>query len=178
MSLRERVEQEARREHQQRLAMVGIGTLLVLALAVFCFVGVQIVTPEQREIDAGLVTEYVDNVPRRFEVEQLSVSLWAERRQDVSDDIIFVMREQDGTWRALLGLDMRTGCFLHWEEATQLFESPSSPECLNARYTPDGRFLDGLPIGDSPKPMAELKLEIRDDQVVVIDSLVLPESKK
>ncbi len=162
-------------ERQQRLLFALFGLALTIALVVFCFVGFHIVARSPREIDAGRVNEYVDNVPRRFAVEKLDVSTWAQRRMDVSDDIIFVMREQDGTWRALLGLDMRTGCFLSWDRDDQLFVAPSDPQCLDTRYTPDGRYLDGFEISEPPRPMAELRMEIRDGSVIVFDSLVLPE---
>ena len=162
-------------ERRQRLLFALFGLALTIALVSFCFVGFQIVARSPREIDAGRVSDYVDNVPRRFAVEKLDVSTWSQRRMDVSDDIIFVMREQDGTWRALLGLDMRTGCFLSWDADNQLFVSPSDPQCLSTRYTPDGRYLDGVEISEPPRPMAELRLEIRDGMVVVFDSLVLPE---
>lgn len=127
---------------------------------------------EPREIPAGFTDDYVNNVPQRFAVDKLEVSSWAKQRPEVSEDIIFVMRDQDGVWWAFLGLDMRTGCFLNWNSSEQLFVSPGDPKCLSSRYTPDGRYLDSFESSDPPKPMARLRVEIRDSRVFVVDSLV------
>jgi Rieske Fe-S protein len=175
MGMQETSQQIAQQERYQRFWMAMVGLSLLLVMGVFCFIGSQIITPEPREIAAGQVDTYVDNVPQRLAVEKLAISDWVERRMKVSEDIIFVMRDGDGVWYALLGVDMRTGCFLHWEEQDSLYMSPSDPNCLEARYTPDGRFVDSLPSSDAPKPMARLEVEIREGEVIVLDKLLRAE---
>ncbi len=158
------------RKHRFWSALVGLS--LILLTLVFCFTAYQIITPEPRELDAGLGESYTDNVPKRFAVEQLAVSEWAERRMNVSEDIVFVMRDSDGTWYALLGVDMRTGCFLHWDEEIAMYASPSDLQCLETYYTPYGQHYDSMPTSEPPKPMARLRVELREGRVVVLDSLL------
>ena len=77
-------------------------------------------------------------------------------------------RESDGGWVALLGVDTLSGCFLYWDEQLGLFRDAS---CLGSRYTPDGRYLDGLTSGEQPQNMARLPVEVHDGQVFVRDEL-------
>jgi Rieske Fe-S protein len=147
--------------------------LVLLGLGVFCaMMGWAMVARGPREIAAGRVEQYRVNEPRRLEVEQLNVSSWIRRRGDFSQDVVYVMRDQDEQWRAYLGMDTLTGCFLTWDPDAQLFKAINDPLCLGSRYTPDGRYLDGQFSGEPSQPMALLPVEIRDGNVVVLDQLV------
>lgn len=172
MSLREETERIAKEERTKRIWYVLLASIALLALGIYCFVAYQVIAPEPREIVVGKTTDFVDNVPKQFDVDQLAVSTWSQHRPKVSEDIIFVMHDQDGEWFALLGVDMRTGCFLHWDSEQLMYLSPGDLKCLETRYTPDGHYVDSLPSNEQPKHMARLKVEIReDDTVVVLDSL-------
>lgn len=172
--LQKRAHQQAKHDALQRPMFLAFGVVLLLSAAIFCFVGFQIVARAPREIPAGHASDYRPNVPQRFETEKLEVSSRARQRPALSDDIVFVVRSENDTWRAFLGLDMQTGCFLNWDAPSQLFVAADDPQCLAARYTLDGRYLDGMPMDNiTPQPMAQLYVEVRaDGSVVVLDNLV------
>lgn len=171
MTLQEHHEQMARIERQQRLWYALFGAVAILSVVLFCFLGTQVIAPGPREIPVGKVDDYPINAPQRFAVEKLEVSSWADERPEVSDDILYVMLEESGDWFALLGLDMRTGCFLSWDTEQSLYTAPNDGECGGTRYTPDGRYLDGEHMDRPPRPMARLQVEVRDGNVFVIDKL-------
>ena len=101
---------------------------------------------------------------------RLKTSTLIQRRdQTMSEDLIYVRHDGSGDWIALLGVDTLSGCFLYWDEQASLFQDVS---CLGARYTPDGRYLDGLQSGEQPQNMARLPVDVRDDQVFVRDEIV------
>jgi Rieske Fe-S protein len=167
--LHQRSVQIAIEQRRQRRA------LLIFALALFVLIGfcalyaLRLLTLQRPAIPVGVVADYVDQRPRRFDVPRLATSTLIQRRdQTLSEDLIYVRHESDGGWTALLGVDTLSGCFLYWDEQAGLFQDVS---CLGARYTPDGRYLDGLKSGEQPQNMARLPVEVRDGQVFVRDEL-------
>ncbi|MCG8346904.1 MAG: hypothetical protein MI924_03905 [Chloroflexales bacterium] len=174
MMLRERSLQIQRQERNQRLALIIFGIAL-FGVVLFCaMIGWQILAPGPREIAAGAVNTYSVNTPQRFVVPKLAVSAWVRQRRDVSEDVVFVFYDQDGSWRAFLGMDTVTGCFLDWNAAEQLFVASRDPECLGARFTPDGRYLDGGNPAQQQQQMIQLPVETRTNTVVVFDQLFRP----
>ena len=167
--LRQRSIQIAIEQRRQRRALM-IFALAVLVMLGFCALyGLRLLTLQRPAIPAGKVADYVDQKPRRFDVPRLKTSTLIQRRdQTVSEDPLYVRRDSDGSWIALLGVDTLSGCFLYWDEQAGLFRDVS---CLGARYTPDGRYLDGLQSGEPPQNMARLPVEVRDDEVFVRDEI-------
>jgi Rieske Fe-S protein len=167
--LRERSIQLALEQRRQRRALL-LFSLALLVLIGFCtVVGLQLLTRQAPAIAAGSVSDYTDQQPRRFDVPRLKTSaLIQQRDQTLSEDIVYVRREDDGSWVALLGVDTLSGCFLYWDAQLGLYRDVS---CLGARYTPDGRYLDGLQSGQQPQNMARLPVDVRDGHVFVRDEL-------
>jgi Rieske Fe-S protein len=167
--LRQRSIQIAIEQRRQRRALI-IFALAALVLLGFCALyGLRLLTLQGPAIPAGKVADYVDQTPHRFDVPRLRTSALILRRdQTLSEDLIYVRRDGDSGWIALLGVDTLSGCFLYWDEQAGLFRDVS---CLGARYTPDGRYLDGLRSGEQPQNMARLPVEVRGDEVFVRDEL-------
>jgi len=167
--LRERSIQIAIDQRRQRRALM----IFALALAVFIgfcgLFGLRLLLLQSPAIPVGKVADFADQKQRRFEVPRLKTSTLIQRRdQTMSEDLIYVRHDDNGGWIALLGVDTLSGCFLYWDEHTGLFQDVS---CLGARYTPDGRYLDGLQSGEQPQNMARLPVDVRDDQVFVRDEI-------
>jgi Rieske Fe-S protein len=167
--LRERSLQIAQEERKQRRALL-LFALTVLVVVGFCSVlGFQLLTLPAKLIAAGRVSDYADGKPHRLSVPRLQVSsMILQRDETLSEDTIFVRRESDGSWIALLGIDTFSGCFLYWDAQRGLFHDVN---CQGARYTPDGRYLDGLNSSQQPQNMARLPVEVRDDLVFVRDEI-------
>jgi Rieske Fe-S protein len=167
--LRRRSFQIAQQERSQRRALLLFAAALVALLGFCAVAGVRILIPPAQLIAAGRVENYVDNQPHRFSVPRLEVSKLIQARDPLnSEDVIFVYRAGADEWVALLGVDTLSGCYLYWDAATGLYHDNN---CLGSRYTPDGRYLDGLTIGQQPQNMARLPVEVRDGQVFVRDEL-------
>jgi Rieske Fe-S protein len=168
--LRERSIQIAIEQRRQRRALI-IFALVLAAFIGFCgLFGLRLLMLQAPAIPVGQVIDYDDQKPHRFEVPRLKTSSFIQRRdQTMSEDIIYVRHDGSGDWIALLGSDTLSGCFLYWDEQAGLFKDVS---CLGARYTPDGRYLDGLQSGEQPQNMARLPVDVRDDQVFVRDEIV------
>jgi len=167
--LRERSIQIAIEQRRQRRALIIFALVLAVLIGFCALFGLRLLTLESPPIPVGKVADYADQKQRRFEVARLKTSTLIQRRdQTLSDDLIYVRHDENG-WVALLGVDTLSGCFLYWDEQAGLFRDVS---CLGARYTPDGRYLDGLQSGEQPQNMARLPVDVRDDQVFVRDEIV------
>jgi Rieske Fe-S protein len=167
--LRKYSERIARQERNQRRALILFAAALALLLGFCAFAGVRILTLPPTLIAAGRVEDYTDKQPRRYSVPKLKVSELITRRDSLaSEDVIYVRRDNDSGWIALLGVDTLSGCFLYWDAAAGIY---TDNNCLGSRYTPDGRYLGGLATGEQPQNMARLPVEVRDGQVFVRDEV-------
>jgi len=167
--LRRRSIEIARQQRKQRRALLIFGVSLAALLAFCAFAGLRMLTPAARLIPAGRVEDYADNQPHRFSVPKLQISELILGRDALStEDVLFVRRDSETGWIALLGVDTLSGCFLYWDQAAGLY---TDNNCLGSRYTPDGRYQGGLITGEQPQHMARLPVEVRDGQVFVRDEL-------
>ncbi len=167
--LRERSIQIAEAQRRQRRALIVFSLAVVLLLGFCAVAGYRLLAPPSKVIPAGSVSDYAGDQPRRFNVPKLNVSsLIARRDETLSEDTIYVRHTSDGAWVALLGVDTLSGCFLYWDEKAAMYHDVN---CLGSRYTPDGRYVDGLKSGEQPQNMARLPVDVRDGQVFVRDEL-------
>jgi Rieske Fe-S protein len=167
--LRRRSIEIAQRQRSQRKALLLFGAALTVLLVFCAIAGLRLLAPPAKLIPTGRIEEYADNQPHRFSVPKLQVSELIQRRDSLnSEDVLFVRRDADGGWIALLGVDTLSGCFLYWDAAAGLY---TDNNCLGSRYTPDGRYQGGLTTGEQPQNMARLPVEVRDGQVFVRDEL-------
>jgi Rieske Fe-S protein len=168
--LHQRAIEQAQQERRQRRALVLFGLSALILLGLCAAIGWRLVAPPSTLVPVGDVATYADGQPHRVAVPKLDISsLIARRDSTLSEDTLYVRRESDGSWVALLGVDTLSGCFLYWDEPRGLFHDVN---CLGSRYTPDGHYLDGLKSGEPPQNMARLPVEVRDDQVFVRDELL------
>jgi len=167
--LHERAIRIAEDQRKQRRAL-ALFVLVLLVLLGFCsVVGFRLLTLPAKLVAAGRVSDYADGKPHRLSVPRLQVSsMILQRDETLSEDTIFVRRESDGSWIALLGVDTFSGCFLYWDAERGLFHDVN---CQGARYTPDGVYLDGLNSSQQPQNMARLPVEVRDGLVFVRDEI-------
>lgn len=167
--LHERTIRIAQDERKQRRALL-LFALVLLVLIGFCSaIGFQLLTLPAKLVAAGRVSDYADGKPHQLSVPRLQVSsMILQRDETLSEDTIFVRRERDGSWIALLGIDTFSGCFLYWDAQRGLFHDVN---CQGARYTPDGVYLDGLNSSQQPQNMARLPVEERDGLVFVRDEI-------
>jgi hypothetical protein len=168
--LRERSIRLAQEQRRQRRALIIFAVAALVLLGFCAVIGIQLLAPPTRLVPVGTVGDFADRKPHRFSVPALKISELIQRRdRSMSEDTLYVRREADDSWVALLGVDTLSGCFLYWDEQLGLYRDIN---CLGSRYTPDGRYLDGLLTGEQPQNMARLPVDVRDDQVFVRDELL------
>jgi Rieske Fe-S protein len=167
--LHERSINMAREERRARRALALFVAVAAVLLGFCAVAGWRILAPPPTLIPVGRVEDYADGRPRRYDVPKLQISgLIARRDSSLSEDVLFVRREGPDAWVALLGVDTLSGCFLYWNQEAALYQDIN---CLGSRYTPDGRYLDGLKSGETPQNMVRLPVEVHDGQVSVRDEI-------
>jgi Rieske Fe-S protein len=167
--LRRRLDERARQERGQRRALLMFAAVALILVGFCAVAGWQMLVRPPRLIPAGTVADYADEQPRRFSVPKLRASELIPKGDTLNgEDVIYVRREGQNGWIALLGVDTLSGCFLDWNAELGLY---TDNNCLGSRYTPDGRYQGGLITGQQPQPMARLPVEVRGGQVFVRDEL-------
>ena len=133
-------------------AGLGVAALICAVLGYFVFI------PESSLVRLGPEDRFAtaDSAPVDVAVKQLNISELIPNRPTLSEDIIFVVRDR-GTFRAFLGTDPSSGCFLSWQAAEQLFMD----RCAQHSYGFTGRNTNQLATGTTrPVNMVELPVRV------------------
>src|SRR3954468_14015881 len=103
---------------------------------------------------ASLVSLPKNGEPRKFPVLATRVDAW-NRSPNVPIGAVYLQRFKDGQVRALNVVCPHAGCFVDFRPAQGHYHCP----CHDSTFAPDGKVLD--PKSPSPRPLDELKVEIR-----------------
>ncbi|GIV95605.1 MAG: hypothetical protein KatS3mg057_0262 [Herpetosiphonaceae bacterium] len=151
-------------EREQRRASLLLTLLVIIVVAACIFFSFVIFIPSTKQILVGSVSDFPINQPVERVVPQLSMTSFIRGRPDVSEDLIYVTHRANGTWQALLGIDVQSGCFLLWNSDRQRFEDG----CSGRSYDLQGQNISE----DRRQPdMAQLPVEVESNLVYVVDRL-------
>lgn len=165
-------EREFREARLRRIAYVVFGVSMLLS-AIICsvvlFLSLTAGNPRRLVGNEGdFVIGQVSEVPvKRLELTQL-----LPNKPNWSQDIIFVIKQPDSTYRAYLGLDPQSGCKLNWRN-TKFVDS-----CSQASYSSSGRNVELVQTLNGPlnatqaAEMIELPVQVESGKVYVVDQRV------
>lgn len=159
------------REERRRRLLYLVFAFGMGAAAIICLVLAYVVfAPSNRLVRLGSESRFVGaaDEPVDVPVRQLETSKLIPTRPTLSDDVIFVVRDQNG-FRAFLGTDPASGCFLSWQTAEQHFVD----NCEQHTYGFTGRNTNQLATGTSrPTNMVELPVQVQDGVLFVEDRIL------
>jgi menaquinol-cytochrome c reductase iron-sulfur subunit len=134
----------------------GLITLVPAAAGLFVFFD-----PLRRESASGGAVKVAslgslpeNGEPRKFPVLATRVDAW-NRSPNVPIGAVYLQRFKDGQVRALNVVCPHAGCFVDFRPAKGHYHCP----CHDSTFATDGKVLD--PKSPSPRPLDELKVEIR-----------------
>jgi hypothetical protein len=158
---------DPQRTEREEREMRRAGRLLLLTMLVVVgacgFFLYTIIVPGRTLHLVGSIGDFALDQPADRAVPKLSMSSFIELRPNVSQDVVFVTREAAG-WTAVLGLDIRSGCFISWNAAGQVYQDA----CTGRSYDRAGRNLSG---DVNELDLVRLPVEVRDGQVYVEDRI-------
>lgn len=160
---------ELREERNRRLAYVAFAVSMILSVGICGVILFFVMVPEQGQRPLGSETAFEVGQIEEVAVKRLELTSLLPNKPNWSEDIIFVIKQQDNSYLAFLGLDPVTGCKLNWR--TDAFVD----DCSQVRYSISGRnvnyvtTLSGPLNGQQATQMVELPVETRDGQVYVLD---------
>jgi hypothetical protein len=157
---------EARRRLLYLIFALGMGAAVVICLVL----AVVAWAPRTDLIRLGRESRFAEAVdhPVDVEIKQLEVSKLIPNRPTLSEDVVFVVRDR-GDYRAFLGTDPSSGCFLSWRGEEQLFRD----SCAQNSYGFTGRNTNQVATGTTrPINMVELPVMLRNGVLFVEDRIL------
>lgn len=157
---------ELREERNRRLAYAAFGVSMILSVLICGTILFFVMVPAQGSRVVGRETSFEVGEIEEVAVKRLELTTLLPSKPNWSEDIIFVIKQQDNSYLAFLGLDPVTGCKLNWR--TDAFVD----DCSQERYNISGRnvnYITTLAGSKQAAQMLELPVEIRDGQVYVLD---------
>ena len=157
-------------ERRRRALYLVFTAGLTIAAAICAVLGFLVLTPAQPLVRLGPERKFAaaGDRPVDIAVKRLETSKLIPNRPSLSEDVIFVVRHA-GEFRAFLGTDPSSGCFLSWQVAEQVY----TDACGQHSYGFTGRNTNQLRTSASrPINMVELPVTIRDGIVYVEDRIL------
>ncbi len=165
-----RTEAELREERTHRLLYGLFGISMFLSVVVCSVILFFMLAPEQSKRRLGHNTDFVVGQVVEVPVNQLNTSRILPQAPNWSDDIIFVVKQPDHSYRAFLAIDPVTGCKLNWRDQTKAFVDTT---CSQTNYSMTGRNKSQpTTLSSQPQHMIELPVEVQDNAVYVIDRIL------
>ena len=159
------------REEQRRRRLYAVFTAALAIAGLVCAVlGFAVLAPAPTLVRLGPESRFAaaGDRPIDIAVRQLETSKLIPNRPRLSEDVIFVVNDR-GTFRAFLGTDPVSGCFLSWRQEDQLFRD----SCEQHSYGFTGRNTDQLTTRERrPANMVELPVAIQDGVLFVEDRIL------
>jgi len=123
--------------------------------------------PTRRKVEEGALVKVTslsslpeDGVPRKFPIVASRVDAW-NRSPATAIGAVYLRREKGKPVQALHVVCPHAGCFVDYMPARNNFLCP----CHNSTFAIDGAVND--PKSPSPRPLDELTVEVRNDEVWV-----------
>jgi hypothetical protein len=161
---------ELRDERRRRQLYLFFAFALIVAAVVCGVLGFLMLTPRTPLVRLGPTSKFgsAGDQPVDVAVQELEISHLIPNRPALSDDVIFVVRD-GADFRAFLGIDPSSGCFLSWRAAEQIFRD----SCNQHSYGFTGRNNDQLTTTTTrPVNMVELPVTVRADGLFVEDRIL------
>jgi hypothetical protein len=161
-------ESDLREERTRRLMYFLFSASLLISALICGTILFFVLAPMQGKRLLGDEGKFVAGEVAEVAVERLELTKLLPNAPQWSEDIIFVVKQNDASYRAFLALDPKTGCKLNWRDQAQHFID----NCSQATYSSSGRNQNGVTtLSSQPQHMIELQVEVESGEVYVLDQM-------
>jgi hypothetical protein len=161
-------ESDLREERTRRLMYILFSVSMLISALICATILFFILAPAQGKRLVGGETEFIAGEVAEVPVKRLELSKLLPNAPQWSEDIIFVVKQNDASYRAFLALDPKTGCKLNWRDRDQHFID----NCSQTTYNASGRNQNGVTtLSSQPQHMIELPVEVESGEVYVLDQM-------
>ena len=151
-------------ERNRRLLYVLFTASLFVSALICATILFFILAPAQGKRLVGQEAEFAAGEVAQVPVKRLELSKLLPNSPQWSEDIIFVVKQRDSSYRAFLALDPSTGCKLNWR-GEQFID-----DCSQTTYSASGRNTNTVTtLASQPQHMIELPVETENGAVYVLD---------
>jgi hypothetical protein len=159
-------EVDVREERSRRLLYVLFSVSLLVSAGICAVLLFFVLAPTQSRRMVGREAEFVVGDVAQVPVKQLELSKLLPNSPQWSEDIIFVIKQTDHSYRAFLALDPQTGCKLNWRDQAQHFID----NCSQTIYSASGHNQTSVTtLATQPQHMIELPVETQNGDVYILD---------
>jgi hypothetical protein len=146
-----------------------LGTSVLLSTLICSVILFFALVPEEGTRRVGRDDEYAVGEVHSEAVKRLDVTELLPVAPNWSEDVIYVIKQPDNTYRAYLGLDPATGCKLNWRDSSRTFVDSN---CSQIEYSINGRNqTQAASLSSTPQHLIELVVDVEQGNVVVHDRL-------
>lgn len=163
-------ETQTREARTRRLLYLALGASILILVATCMALMVLMSAPTNVTRPIGRDTEYTVGEVYQEAIERLSITELMPGAPNWSEDIVYVIKQPDASYRAYLGIDPVTGCKINWQAASSRFVDST---CSQTQYSIAGRNeSQAATLAGSPQHMVELMVNVEEGRVVIRDQIM------
>lgn len=148
--------------------LLGLSMVVLAATCVVLFVLMSVPTKATRTV--GRDSAFPVGAVEEKAVDRLRITEMLPNAPKWSEDIVYVIKQPDNTYRAYLGLDPTTGCKLNWRAEAHMFVDST---CSQTEYNTQGmNQTQAGTLAGGPAHLVELLVQNENGNVVVHDQQV------
>ncbi|GAC1564079.1 MAG: hypothetical protein NVS4B8_04160 [Herpetosiphon sp.] len=160
---------ETRETRQRRVMYIIFAVGMLISLAICGWLFVAVAKQPIHLVRLGPLQTFKVAQPIDVPVKQLETSKLIPSRSNLSEDIIFVVQQTDGSFRAFLGLDPVSGCFMLWHKESREYGG----SCTQTTYDINGINKNDVATGvRRPTNMVEFPTRIENNVLFLEDRIL------
>lgn len=165
-------EKDWRDERRRRWLYLFFGACMIVSVLIIGAIMFAVVSADEERRLVGRDAEFSVMQVAEVPVKRLDLTTLLPNRPNWSQDIIFVVKREDSTYRAFLGLDPLSGCKLNWREETFVDDCTSAKYSINGQNTDNATTLAGPANANQAQRMIEIPVQIQEGEVYVVDRIL------
>lgn len=160
-------EVDVREEQRRRIAYFFFAISMIVSVAICATIVFMVMTPDQGRRMIGQESDFAIGEVEDVAVKRLDLTELLPTKPNWSEDIIYVIKQPDSSYRAFLGLDPQSGCLVKWHDDTDEFVDD---QCSQTIYSATGRNqTQAASLSGQPAHLIEVPVEIQEGDVYILD---------
>lgn len=165
-------EKDWRDERRRRWLYLFFGACMLISVVIIGAIVLAVLGGDQERRLVGEESDFAVLDVAEVPVERLELTSLLPNRPNWSQDIVFVVKREDNTIRAFLGLDPMSGCKLNWRETAFVDDCTGAKYSINGQNTDNATTLAGPANANQAMRLIEMPVQVQQGEVYIVDSIL------
>lgn len=165
-------EKDWRDDRRRRWLYLFFGVCMLISVLIIGAIIFAVIGADEGRRLVGQESEFGVMQVAEVPVERLDLTVMLPTRPNWSQDIVFIVKRDDNSYRAFLGLDPKSGCKLNWRDDVFVDDCSSAKYSINGQNVDNATTLAGPANANQAQRMIEMPVQIQAGEVYIVDRIL------